>query len=354
MSADLHPLRRHSREAVGALVLVSVALFVLAASQAGRVQEWLNPGITVKVLMPPEGLYGLSEGAAVEILGTRAGEIRDIVIEPGQTMHALVNLERQVEPFLRGDSQAFIKRRFGVAGDAYLEITRGSGEPLDLEYAVLEASGERIPTQTVEQLIGDVRERLLPILDQADSAIGAIADVAKTVQRAEGDLRDFLASLRSISQRIDRGEGTLGQLVTDTTLIDELESVLRRTNEAMSELGPILQEMQGVARNAALMSERLGEQSAAIPQVADRAVAALDSLESVMADVKRTTPELPRLTRNVADSTAELPVLLLQSQQTLTELEGLIRQLRGSWLLGGGGAAAEQAPARVPPLEITP
>ena len=111
--------------------------------------------------------------------------------------------------------------------------------------------------------------------------------------------------------------------------------------------------MQAVARNAAVMSERLGEQSAAVPEVANSAIAALDSLDAVMQDVRRTTPELPRLTRSVADSTEALPVLLLQSQQTLTELEALIRQLRSSWLLGGADAP-ETPPSRVPPLEVTP
>lgn len=354
MSTADHPLRRHSREAVGAFVIAAVVLFVVAASQAGRIQEWLRPGISVKVLMPPEGLYGLSTGAPVEILGTNAGEVREIVIDPGQNMHALVSLDRQVAPFLRRDSRAYIKRRFGVAGDAYLEITRGTGEALDLDYAVLEATGERIPTQTVEQLIGEVRSRLLPILDQAEDAIGAIAEVSKTVTAAQDDVTAFLGSLRSVAQRIERGEGTIGRLVTDATLVDDLEQVLLETRASMARLTPILDEMQGVARNAALMSERLGEQSAAIPEVTTRAVSALDSLDSVMRDIKRTTPQLPTLARNMSDTTRELPTLLLQSQQTLLELESLLRQLRSSWLLGGGSGSGASPPARVPPVEISP
>ena len=354
MSGDGHLLRRYSKEAVGAFVLAAIVTLLLGASQAGRIQEWLNPGITIKVLMPEEGLYGLSAGADVEILGTVAGEVREIVIDPGQTMHALVNLRREVTPFLREDSRAFIKRRFGVAGDAYLEITRGTKERLDLEYAVLQASAERIPTQTVEQLISEVRGRLLPILDQAQDAIGAFAQVSHTVSEAEGDVRDFLASLKGISQRIERGEGSIGRLIADDTLIRELEIVLTRTQQAVAGLTPILQEMQAVASNASTMSEQFARQSSAIPKVTERAVATLDSLQAVMEDVKKTTPELPRLTRNVAESTKELPILLMQSQQTMLELEQLLRQLRASWLLGGGDKSETPSSPRLSPLEVTP
>ncbi|MCP5157679.1 MAG: hypothetical protein H6983_26130 [Ectothiorhodospiraceae bacterium] len=348
------PLLRHSREAVGAFVLVAVVLFVLALTQASRVQEWLNPGIEVKVLMPEEGLYGLSAGADVEILGTSAGKIRDIVVRPNQRIHAVLNLRREILPFLREDSQAYIKRRFGVAGDAYLEITRGTAGPLDADYAVLEASGERIPTQTVEQLISEVRSRLLPILDQAEGAIGALADVATLLRDSQDDVRQFIASLRGISQRVERGEGTVGRLVTDATLVESLEAVLARTRDAMDTLAPVLAEVQSVARDAARMSARIGEQSAAIPAITAQAKATLGSLQAVMEDVRRTTPELPRLARNVNRSTEALPLLLDQSQQTLAELEALLVQLRGSWLLGGSGGAREPAPTRISPLEVTP
>ncbi|MCB1739700.1 MAG: hypothetical protein KDK91_04970 [Gammaproteobacteria bacterium] len=347
-----HPLTRHSREAVGALVLLSVVLFVFAATQAGRLDRWLNPGVTVRVLMPPEGLYGLSSGADVEILGTIAGEVREIVIEPDQNMHALVNLRREAMSFVRQDSQAFIKRRFGVAGDAYLEITRGVGAPLDESYVVLQASGERIPTQTVEQLISELRERAIPILDQAELAIKALAQVATMVNEGQDDVREFLATLNSVAGSIERGQGTLGRLVVDDTLIRRLESVLGGTADAIERLTPMLEHMQGTVRNVSKMSEKLGEQADALPQMTRRASAALASLQSVMEDVSKTTPALPALTRNVAQATEQLPGLLLQTETALVELQTLIRQLQASWLLGG---SSEPRPGRrISPLEVTP
>ena len=139
---------RYTNEAVGALVLVTVLIFVMALVQAGRIREWFDPGATIKVILPADGLFGLTAGAPVEILGTKAGEVRRIVLNPDQHMHAEVYIRKAMMAFVRRDSQAIIRKQFGVAGASYLELTRGSDAPLDWEYAVITATAERAPTDT--------------------------------------------------------------------------------------------------------------------------------------------------------------------------------------------------------------
>jgi hypothetical protein len=73
-----------------------------------------------------------------------------------------------------------------------------------------------------------------------------------------------------------------------------------------------------------------------------------------MRDLARSSPNFPQVTRDVGTATASVPVLLGATQQTLTELDALLRQLRGHWLLGGDGAATQPAGARRPPREVRP
>ena len=54
------------------------------------------------------------------------------------------------------------------------------------------------------------------------------------------------------------------------------------------------------------------------------------------------------LQRLVARRVTVVPVLIGATQQTLSELEALLRQLRGHWLLGGGGADQQPPQARLP------
>ena len=127
------PKFRYTNETVGLFVLITLLIFVAGLIYSGQVRKWFNPGETLKVVLPDEGLFGLTEGSAVEILGTRAGEVRDIVINPDQKIHANVRIDSDMAVFVRSDSKAAIRMTFGIAGDAYLEITRGTGAPLDWE-----------------------------------------------------------------------------------------------------------------------------------------------------------------------------------------------------------------------------
>ena len=130
---------RYTNETVGLFVLVTLLIFITGLIYSGQIRKWFNPGETLKVVLPDDGLFGLAEGSAVEILGTRAGQIQEIVINPDQKIHAIARIDSDMTVFVRSDSRASIRRTFGIAGDAFLEITRGHGAQLDWEFAVLTA-----------------------------------------------------------------------------------------------------------------------------------------------------------------------------------------------------------------------
>jgi hypothetical protein len=77
-------------------------------------------------------------------------------------------------------------------------------------------------------------------------------------------------------------------------------------------------------------------------------------MEMVMKDLSRTTPQLPQIVKNVGDTTDTVPILVLQVQQVMVELERLLQQLQSSWLLGGGSGRPPQTATRISPLEVSP
>jgi phospholipid/cholesterol/gamma-HCH transport system substrate-binding protein len=66
---------RYMDEWVGVLVLLSVVLFFGVALQAGVLRDWFKPVSILRILLPEAGVGGLSVGADVEVLGTKAGTI---------------------------------------------------------------------------------------------------------------------------------------------------------------------------------------------------------------------------------------------------------------------------------------
>jgi len=257
--------------------------------------------------------------------------------------------------FVRRDSQAIIRKQFGVAGASYLELTRGSGAPLDWEYAVLTATAERAPTDTVSALIAEIQSKVVPLLDDAQVALHTLTALAVSMQDPNGNLQRLLADLHAMTGKLQRGEGAIGRLLNNDTLARDLEAFLDRTRADLRRLAPALSAVESAARNMTALTTVLNKSSESLPQLTQRLQATLASLQEVLADLRRTTPELPRLTKGLAHTTEGLPLLMVQTEQTLDNLDKLLRQLRGHWLLGGRRSDAQQESARrLPALEITP
>lgn len=347
-------LHRYASELVGSLVLVAVILFVSAMLVGGRVNELLNPGLNIRVVMPSDGLFGLSQGAKVELLGSVAGEVRGIVIQPDESIYAEVHIIDSMSNFVRRDSEVVVRKRFGVAGDSYLDVSRGSGQPLDEEYAVLEARIDRAASASPSELLAELRNQAMPVIEDAAKTVNALADVTDGLRDPQGNLQQTLANLNTLTGGLARGEGAVGRLLVEDTLIRELETLVRELNQTFSGMRPVLDELRVTVHNVARMSEAINAQTEAIPEASKRLGSVLDSVDAILKDLERTMPELPRITRSMADSTEGLPLLIIQTQETLTELEILIRQLRASWIVGGGGAQQSQPASRISPLEVTP
>ena len=345
---------RYTNEAVGLFVLMALLIFVAGLIFSGRVREWFNPVETIRVLLPDDGLSGLTKGSKVEILGTKAGEVKEIVINPSEKMHADVRIDPEMAVFVRSDSKATIRRTFGIAGDAYLEITRGSGQPLDWQYAVIEAVSDRKPTDTVGELIDEVRTKVLPVIDDAQKTIQAILTIAQDLQDSDKGVQRLLVNINSIADRIERGEGAIGRLLTEDKLAKDMESLIARLDTETRRLGPILGDLQATVQNVAGFSTQFNAQSGDIPEITRSLKETMASVEKVMEDLSQTTPQLPKIVKNVGDTTDTVPILVLQVQQVMIELERLIKQLQTSWLLGGRSREGSQTAERLSPLEVRP
>jgi phospholipid/cholesterol/gamma-HCH transport system substrate-binding protein len=341
------PKFRYTNETVGLFVLVALLIFVVGIIYSGQVRKWFNPGETLKLVLPDEGLFGLTEGSTVEILGTKAGEVREIVINPDQKIHANVRIDSDMAVFVRSDSKATIRKTFGIAGDAYLEITRGYGKPLDWEFAVITVQTDRSASDTLAELIDELRAKIFPIIEDAHKAILLLTAVAKDLQDPDKGVQQLLTNLNSIADKIDRGEGAIGRLLTDDKLVRDLEALIAR-------MRPLFDDLEKTIQNVSEFSTQFDIETGDIPEITRRLKNSLASMESMMKDLSRTTPQLPQIVKNVGDTADAVPILVLQVQQVMVELERLIQQLQSHWLLGGGSSQPSQTAARISPLEVSP
>jgi phospholipid/cholesterol/gamma-HCH transport system substrate-binding protein len=318
-------------QAVGAVVLLCIALFIGALVNAGLLKEWFQTSLTLRIVLPEDGTSGLSQGSEVQVLGTRAGEIRRIVIDPSQHMHAEARIDTQMKPFIRRDSQIVIRRQFGIAGNAYVDITRGHGPELDWGFAVLTANSDRAPTDSIGQVVDDVRSRIVPILDQLQK----VAASANALVDPAGPLQQAMQSTAAVVRRVEPGEGSVGKLLADDKMATELAATLAAAQSAVAHTNGLVAELEKNAKDARIAS------------ILQRTDAILGSLQVVTRNLAAASP-------NITTTTDSMPALLLQTESTARELELLLGQLRRSWLLGGGGGATPASSRRAPASEVRP
>jgi phospholipid/cholesterol/gamma-HCH transport system substrate-binding protein len=188
-------------------------------------------------------------------------------------------------------------------------------------------------------LIDDLRAKVLPIIDQTSRAVTALADLAESLRAPEGDFRQLIAGIETITAGLQRGEGVVGRLLTDSRLVDQLQATVSTTAALVDGLRPIVGELQKTARDVSALSGAARRQTEAIP--------------GLIADANTTVASLRQITQDVSQTSPGLPALLAQTQQTTLELERLLLQLRSLWLLGGSG---QPPPGERPlsPLEVRP
>jgi len=343
---------RYSNRMVGGFLIIAFGLLVFGLSKSGVVDRWLNPLQEIRVLLPQEGLFGLSAGANVEIMGTKGGYVESIVIEPDTQIYAEVMMRRDALPFIRTDSEVVIRKQFGVAGDSYLDISRGFGTELDWDYAVLEAKADTAPTDLMQKTVEEIREQVVPTLVEVRRAVTAFADIADKLNDPEGELARTLAATEKISKAIANNEGLVGRLISDTEFANEFEQMITRLNSDLKKIEPLIDNLSTTANNIESITTALNKQSGDIPQLTGRLNDSLASLKAILADVQKATPRLPEVTDNLTDASESLPSLVIQARSTLSELEKLTRQLQSNWLIGGDGQ--EQGEEGLTPAEAAP
>ncbi len=349
-----HTRFRYANQAVGVFVILTIIIFAAAFLFSGQVREWLEPGERIKVILPSDGLFGLSEGADVEIMGTTAGKVLRLVIHPDQQMHADVRIQKDMKPFVRRDSKAIIRKRFGVAGSSYLDIARGFGAELDWEFAVINAVADRAPTESIGEIIDEFRAKVFPVIDDTQQAIRMFLTIVQQLQDPDGDMQLLLGHLNTVSGKIARGEGAFGRLVMEEKLMQDFTGLLGRINESIARFEPLFDDFETMIGNIAETSTQINKQAKNLPQISQDLKELVASVRAVMKDLSRTTPQLPRLAENVNETADNVPMLILQTQQVMVELEQLIVQLQSSWLLGGNTGKSQPADARISPLEVRP
>src|SRR4051812_26882243 len=166
--ADQFKFRRVN-EITGLFVIAVLMMLIAAIVWTAQSQRWFKSSVTLRIILPEAGAAGIRQGSEVYFLGTLVGSVSDVLVESTGRMEAHVRIRRDFFRFVRSDSSAVVKKKFGVAGDAFFEITRGVGKPLPEQNASI-ICNEQFQSG-LESAIEEIRSEAVLVLKKANSGI---------------------------------------------------------------------------------------------------------------------------------------------------------------------------------------
>ncbi len=287
---------RHVNELTGTFVIVVMLALVVAVVWAGRSQRWFKSNVTLRISLPEDGAAGIRQGSEVYFLGTLVGSVSDVIVATTGRMEAKANIRRDFFRFVRTDSSAVVKKKFGVAGDSFFEITRGAGHPLPEENAAI-VCNEQFQS-ALESAVEEIRREALLMLKKVNSGLDTWTKLGTNLGETQQHLDQFTVRLQNMAANVEAGKGTVGKLLTEPALADEAKRLLARANDAMNALQGVVTNLNGVVKN-----------------------------------IQNGTSRLPEITDAVANEAKDLPGLVQQTQASMREVERLIEAMQRHWLL---------------------
>ena len=162
---------------------------------------------------------GIRPGDPVRLSGVEVGKIKSIGIDESRVR---VDFTVLTGTAIRADSTAAIQQT-NFLGGYFLGISFGTSQ------SPLLAPGSPVPTDeavSINQLISNLNRNQEKVL----------GELGNLLQDTRATFSDSIKRLNTIVTKIDTGEGTLGKLINDPQLYDELHGSLSGINKVMGRL----------------------------------------------------------------------------------------------------------------------
>ncbi len=185
------------------LVLLGIIFYVVGSNQKLFDSKY-------SIYMFKHDAESLISGAFITLSGMKVGvvgEMRLSTHEKNQGVTIELKIDKDYANFITSSSVAQIKT-MGMLGDKYVDISLGR-------------SGEKRLND------GDyIKSKVSVNMDKA------ISDAAVSLS----ELKDVLKNLNVISQKAIRGQGTIGQLVSDEQMANDIKTTLRNLKKSSRDL----------------------------------------------------------------------------------------------------------------------
>jgi len=186
----------------GAFIAIAFIVLVLGIFFIGKKQNLFSNNFTVYADF--KNVSGLMAGNLVRFGGINVGTVDEISIINDTTIRVGLVVQKSVKPYIKTDSKASIGSD-GLMGDKLILLSSGSpAAPL------VKDEGSVVAVNPLD-------------MDGVITKFGNIATHAEVIT----------GSLANIFTKVNNGEGSLGRLLNDEAIADNLQKTLESTNKTV-------------------------------------------------------------------------------------------------------------------------
>ncbi len=293
---------------VGIFVTLGLALFAVGLFLIGDRRLLFVPFHELETSFTK--VTGVQVGTKIRVGGLDAGEVTAILIPPRPSMPFVVRFRVRDDliHLVRTDSVAAIQTD-GIVGNAFIQIGSGTdeapaaqagsripgkdpvefGEVVAQATAALESFHEMIDTLSGE--ISTTVTRLNETVDGVNEVIEtvntSVTDISRTVKASVDEAQGLVANARQIVQGVRDGEGSIGRLLTDEALYQDVKSATALVVDSAKDV-------RGATEATRRAAERLLGPEGPVSNLVAELQGAADSAEEVLSDLAENSEALKR------------------------------------------------------------
>ncbi len=195
------------------LALVVLCYFIFSISDF----SFMDKGRPMQVVF--NFANGLKDAAPVRLAGVDAGIVKRLEVftdeADAKKTKVRVGLWIRQDVQIPADSQVTINQ-LGLLGEKYVEIIPGQSAEYLTENSLV-VGKDPIPVEKVTEHVNNLADKLEVTMDRVNSSI--------LTQKNSESLEGALSNLHELMAKMNKGQGTVGKLLTDEAVYKNLEEL---------------------------------------------------------------------------------------------------------------------------------
>lgn len=293
-----HGLQVEFREKmVGLFIVITMALALGILVFIGRGQHWFKKKTTYYTYFN-EG-YNLKPGAQVKIFNTWIGFVEKVELTKDNRVKITIKVFENDAAKIRADSVATVDSPT-IIGSEFIAITPGSPEkPAIPKEGIINSKakkniGEYLKDYDIEKKVEDFGQ-----------LISDLKIVMERLKDPKGPLFGILYDLKEATNKLNKGEGSLGRLVMEEDLYREARIAIKDLREA----------------------------SQGINELSDTVANGIHLLPDTMEKINDTVHKLDQVMSRLKTATERAPAMQRQVEEALTEVNRILESLKKSFFI---------------------